>query len=377
MAEVDSQILGGLAQCAIAKYSKQAIRREAAVLAGKDPEELHQMRVGMRRLRTALQVFQPSIKIPKAAREPRVADVARKLGELRDLDVIRETLQQQFLPNLPAAEQGALEAVFETLADRHRQVFKQVKQLLEGDKYRQLKKGLKGWLKQPNLTAIAALPATTAMPDLLLPLVSRLWLHPGWLVGTTETLEIDAALDAEAVDALISDHDETLHSLRKQIKRVRYQLKLVEDLYGDALACELDHLEAMQETLGQIQDSLILADFLEGAMADARSHLPSLFTQLADNRHQAWQQWQSLQQTYLDPATRHQLRQILLTPQASGAVTSAKNPPAAETDSEPESPKFTAGAASSASRPKRPALQRPKKARKFSRTKVSSKKGRS
>ncbi|MBD2258661.1 CHAD domain-containing protein [Pseudanabaena sp. FACHB-2040] len=331
------ETLGSLAQAAIAKYLKQATRREDAVLADTDPEELHQMRVAMRRLRTALQVFQPGITIPKAGKEPRVADVARQLGELRDLDVIEETLRQRFLPELPQAEQTALETAFTALARRRVRVFKQVKQLLEGEKYRQLKKGLKGWLKQPDLDAIAALPAATAMPDLVLPLVSRLWLHPGWLIGTTETLEIDTQLDPAAVDELIDQNSEPLHSLRKQIKRVRYQLKLIEDLYGDALTAELDNLEAMQETLGQLQDSMILADFLEEAIPDARNQIPSLFSQLADNRYKAWQQWQSLQQTYLDPAMRHHLRLVLLTPEAPGAEPPAK----VEKDSKVEAPPET------------------------------------
>ncbi|MBD0334104.1 MAG: CHAD domain-containing protein [Cyanobacteria bacterium Co-bin13] len=343
MTKASYQTLGSLAQAAIAKYLKQATRREAAVLADTNPEELHQMRVGMRRLRTALQVFQPGINIPKAAKEPCVADVARKLGELRDLDVIEETLQQRFLPELPSDEQAALKTAFAALAKRRLRVFKQVKQLLEGEKYRQLKKGMKGWLKQPDLNAIAALPATTAMPDLVLPLVSRLWLHPGWLIGTTETLEVNTQLDPAAVDELIDQNSEPLHGLRKQIKRVRYQLKLIEDLYGDALTAELDNLEAMQETLGQLQDSMILADFLEESIPEARNQIPSLFSRLADTRYEAWQQWQSLQGTYLDPETRHRLRLILLTPEAPkdepsvdvDSDSEVENPPKAEKFSEP------------------------------------------
>lgn len=121
--------LGDLAQDAISKYLKQATRREKAVLADTDPEELHQMRVSMRRLRTALQVFQPVLVIPKAGREPKVADIARTLGELRDLDVIQETLKTHYLPNLPAKEQALLKTAFTTLTEQRQQTFKRVKAL--------------------------------------------------------------------------------------------------------------------------------------------------------------------------------------------------------------------------------------------------------
>ncbi|HEY9737904.1 MAG TPA: CHAD domain-containing protein [Trichocoleus sp.] len=326
--QIAKQTLGSLAQAAIAKYLKQAVRYEQAVLADTDPEELHQMRVGMRRLRTAMQVFEPVIKLPKAAREPKVADVARQLGELRDLDVISETLHTQFLPHLPEPEQAALQSALEALGQHRRSVFKQVKQLIQGEKYRQLKKCLKAWGKEPRLSAIAPLPAATAMPDLVLPLISRLWLHPGWLVGTDETLQADTQIDAAAADELIAQNSETLHSLRKQIKRVRYQLKLVCDLYDNALDEVLDSLETMQETLGQLQDGAVMAEFLEAVIVNARCNMPTLFERLAEGRHQAWQQWQTLQTTYLDPQQRHHLRQILLTP--TPAVDESSEAPTSE-----------------------------------------------
>lgn len=238
--QLSSQTLGDLACAAIAHYLKQFSRYEKAVLADTDPEDLHQMRVGLRRLRTALQVFAPAIALAKAGQEPKVAAVARQLGELRDLDVIEAALLTHFVPDMPEAEQAALQPAFEALADQRDQVFKQVKRLLKSSAYKKLKTSLKAWVKDPDLEAIAVLPAQIALPDLMLPLVSRLWLHPGWLVGTTYdaatgSFGVDTGLNAAEVDALIDQHHKALHSLRRQIKRVRYQLKLVSPCYGDWL----------------------------------------------------------------------------------------------------------------------------------------------
>jgi CHAD domain-containing protein len=320
-----SQTLGDLACAAIAHYLKQFSRYEKAVLADTDPEDLHQMRVGLRRLRTALQVFAPAIALAKASQEPKVAAVARQLGQLRDLDVIEAALLTHFVPDMPEAEQAALQPAFEALAEQRDQVFKQVKRLLKSSAYKKLKTSLKTWVKDPDLEAIAALPAQIALPDLMLPLVSRLWLHPGWLVGTaydaaTGSFGVDTGLNAAEVDALIDRHHKVLHSLRRQIKRVRYQLKLVSPCYGNWLSDRLASLEAMQETLGELQDSRVLADFLLAAVPEARRQLPTLFSLLASSRDRAWAHWQTLQAPYLAPTNRQRLRLQLLSPEVEAAA---------------------------------------------------------
>lgn len=311
--------LAELAQTAIAKYLKQAARYEKAVLADIDPENLHQMRVGLRRLRTALQVFAPAIDIPAAGQSRQVGKVARRLGHLRDLDVVIDTLQHHYLPNLPDSEQVVLKQVIEQLQHQRRTQFKRIKKLLRGKRYCRLKDALQGWLAEPIWGAIAALPAAQSVPDLVLPLASQTWLHPGWLVGTTisqTAVKIDPKIGEEQVDGLILKHSATLHSLRKQIKRFRYQLKVVSELYGDRLDPALDHLAAIQENLGQLQDSFILGTVLAQTSPHPHRTMPTLFALMSDQRHQAWKAWQQLQQHSLDPDYRSSLRRELASPSA-------------------------------------------------------------
>jgi CHAD domain-containing protein len=297
MAKISSDAcLSELAQGAIAKYLKQGISYEDGVLTDTDPENLHQMRVGLRRLRTALQVFDIAVKLPKAGREPKVAGVARQLGELRDLDVIAETLRKGYGPDLPDSEQLLLAQVLNHLHKRRQKVFKQVKKLLKSKAYKSLKQELTAWTQDPEYRELGQLSAAMAIPDLVGPLVSRLWLHPGFLVGTKVSQghpQVNKQLGASATDRLISEQGPTLHSLRKQVKRVRYQLKLVSHLYGDALDGDIDRLSDMQETLGNLQDSTVLEDFVAEVIPDAKTQMPTLFALLADSRHRAWKQWQS------------------------------------------------------------------------------------
>lgn len=312
--------LGSLARESIRKYFHHAIKYEKAVLKDQDPEDLHQMRVGMRRLRTAIRVFSPGIQLPKSAGESEISAVARHLGVLRDSDVIDETLRRQYRPTLPKAEQKALDVAIEQLSKERRRIFKQVKRELEGKQYGNLKQSLSQWLDHPQYRAIAVYPSIHVLPDLLLPLVSQLWLHPGWLVGTVivaADIEVDNAFTPDKLEACLTEHNKTLHSLRKQVKRVRYQLRLAADYYSPEMAHDIKILADIQETLGQVQDSIVLDDFLTKAIPGFHRHLPKLVNQLADNRYHAWLHWQELQQHYLTPQNRDALRLKLLQPGTS------------------------------------------------------------
>ena len=309
--------LGALAQAAIAKYLRQSIRYEKDVLADTDPENLHQMRVGLRRLRTALQVFLPSIHIPPAAQSHQVGKIARQLGKLRDLDVVIETLEADYLPDLPPPEQALLNKVLKRLQKQRTKRFKQVKRLLKGKRYRRLKTSLHQWLETPVWDVIAPLPAIQAVPDLVLPLVSQTWLHPGWLVGAdigVDTVDVAPPLAPEATDAMIQACSETLHSLRKQIKRFRYQLKVVSNLYGDALEADLDRLAEMQDNLGFLQDSWVMTEMITQVVPKAQRKMPTLTALIVDRRHRAWETWQQLQRHYLNHRNRVALRQLLANP---------------------------------------------------------------
>ncbi|MEM9568544.1 MAG: CHAD domain-containing protein, partial [Cyanobacteria bacterium P01_E01_bin.34] len=117
------QSLQDYVHTAIRKYVRKVTRYEKAVIADLDPENLHQMRVGMRRLRTVLKTYGSVLQLPKAAREPQVGKVARRLGNLRDIDVLLETLEKQYWPAIPFSEQLQLAKVMETLGSDRQAAF--------------------------------------------------------------------------------------------------------------------------------------------------------------------------------------------------------------------------------------------------------------
>jgi CHAD domain-containing protein len=319
----DPKVFGYWAYLAIEKHFQKTIKYETDVINDKDPEALHQMRVGMRRLRTAITGFERAIALPKVARPDKIGKIARKLGKLRDLDVLLDTLEHQYLTALPTSEQKTLKKVLATLHKHRQNSLEVVHKTLNDKPYQEFKQGLQDWLEEPKYSSFAQLAILDILPNLLLPLVSQLLLHPAWLVGVkSENGEIEINLDMspESVMAILSNPDEDLHDLRKEAKGVRYQMELFAEFYNSNYQDYVKDIKAIQGILGQIQDSFVLAEFLRDMLkTDLIVELPSIATQLTSSRYELWQEWQKLQQRYLNPETQQDSYQIILHPAMEGS----------------------------------------------------------
>ncbi len=303
---------------AIEKHFNKTWKWEKAVKNDKDAEALHQMRVGMRRLRTTVTRFNPIVNLPKSANDKNIGKIARCLGSLRDLDVLKETLEATYQPQLPKKERAILDDVIETLDKQRVDAAGDVKALFKSERYKSLKTGLKEWLEEPSYQPLANLTIQQALPDLLLPEVSGFLLHPGWLVGTQveeNKVVVSTDFDAKKVEKQILIKGENLHDLRKQAKRLRYQMELFTDFYGEGYGSYLEQVRNIQEVLGSMQDSVVLDEWLQDVLESKISNqLPTLANLLKKNRYDLWQQWQSLQQRYLKLETRQEFHLIILHP---------------------------------------------------------------
>ena len=303
---------------AIEKHFKKTWKWEKAVKNDKDAEALHQMRVGMRRLRTTIITLNSVVNFPKSVNEKKIKKIAGCLGSLRDLDVLKETLGTTYKPQLPKKERLILDDVIDTLEKQRVDAAADVKALFKTERYKSLKTGLEEWLEKPSYQPLANLTIKQALPDLLLPEVSSFLLHPGWLVGTQvkeNKVVISTDFDEKKVDKQLLTEAENLHDLRKQGKRLRYQMELFSNLYGEGYANYLAQVTNIQEVLGSMQDSAVLDEWLQDVLKSKISkELPSLATLLTKNRYDLWQQWQSLQQRFLKLETRLEFHLIILHP---------------------------------------------------------------
>lgn len=313
--ENKTNTLGDWALLAIDKHLQKVLSHEANVIADREPEDLHQMRVGMRRLRSAMTGFAPVVDLPKSAQENKVGKVARILGELRDLDVLRAALEE-YKPALPSKEQKVLAKALTQMAKVRSQTFAKVKRTLQDD-YQSLKQALLHWLQQPTYQKIAQIPLKEVLPDLLLPEVSKLLLHPGWLVGC-EVKEGEITiqnLKPKAVEQTLATQGVLLHSLRKEAKRARYQMEVFSEFYDKAYNAYLDDVKEVQSILGRLQDNHVLSAYMSTlSKNEIKDSLPTLAKQLAHSSYEAWQEWQSVQQRFLNVETRKNFHAVILQP---------------------------------------------------------------
>jgi CHAD domain-containing protein len=268
--------LGEFARRVVRRNLRHFSQEEKAVLRDEDPEPLHQMRVGMRRLRAAIETFGFAIRLPNEANDRAIGKISRRLGRVRDLDVLLAKLGQL---------EGLDPQTLRTLAARREEHFEGLRDTLRGRHYEGLTNSLREWTKRPVFRTAAALPLRTALPDLLLPMGCRLFLHAGWEASSGEIL----------------------HELRKRVKAVRYQAEFFADQYGPELTAWIGELKTIQDELGGLQDRVVLRE----AVGEVGPSLAKLL-RAEEKAFAAW--WPPVRERYRDPAFRQSVREMLARP---------------------------------------------------------------
>ena len=303
------------AYLAIDKHTHKFIKHEAGVLEDKDPEELHQMRVGMRKLRSAIVGFSSALNLPKSAQKKEIGKIARILGQLRDLDVLLEIIEQKYLPDLPEAEKSKLNQVVKHIKRTRKKIFKLVKFTLKSNKYQKLKKSLFLWLDKPKFLTSDAIQIEDILSDLLSSSINNFLSHPGWQVGIKEKENPDKIpehLTPEKVEEILEKQGFIVHDLRKEAKRCRYQMELFTQFYGDLYQEYLREVKNLQTVLGDLQDDAVFQELLiQTIPKDFPEKMPVLCQKIQDDRFEQWQKWQELQAKFIQNSTQEEFRQVI------------------------------------------------------------------
>lgn len=302
-----------LTQVMLADYIYPAIQKqyiailthEADVIETGDVEAVHQMRVSLRRLRSYIQALAPMIEIPKVMGNKPIAKIAKILGKVRDLDVLKASCQA-YQSDLPEAEQLHLEEVISKIGKRRRKAIVKVHFMLEERDYQYFKLGVNNWLNNPEYTATVAIPIAEVLPDLLLSVVSRLFIHPGWWVDTNPAPEL-------TITQLVIQHGTALHELRKQIKAARYLMELFPDRYTSRYQEYLNDFRQVHKLLGNIQDGVVIDSFIQSILGKrAMDKLPTLYSNIDRDRSQNWQAWKLIQSRYQQLPIKQELQLLLI-----------------------------------------------------------------
>jgi CHAD domain-containing protein len=230
------------------------IRHEPGARQGSDPEELHQLRVAVRRIEATLGLFRHQLPSPLLQARKGAKGVLRALGSARDLDVQLLELRQ-YCAGLSAAERAAAMPLKARLEEERARARVRMLGMLDSEATRR-------WLETLNLASAdfgaAATPgaplAATVMPERVRSRFRKL---------------------KKAVRKLGSkSHMEEYHTVRRRAKQLRYAIECDAGLFGKQAEEMLKVLRRLQDRLGAQQDANMAKNRLAALAADGASLPP-------------------------------------------------------------------------------------------------------
>lgn len=240
--------------CRIFSYQFSCmLSHEEGTIKGEEIEELHDMRVAVRRTRAAAKVFEAYLASKQL--EPHLKGLRRtlgSLGEVRDLDVFCEEAKK-YLETLPPGHEYDLDSLFAVLMEEREKSRKNMLDYLDSEKYRDFKRDFSDALASPeNLILPAtnkkhdALPhrVREVLPSILYARLADISAYSEWVAGPYLPVE-------------------RLHRLRIAAKGMRYTLEFFESALGEDAKVLIKELKTFQDHLGNLHDAAIALDLLD------------------------------------------------------------------------------------------------------------------
>ena len=215
------------------KQLRDVLLHDPGTRLGTDPEELHQMRVGIRRIRALLRAAKVFLE-PEwyASLQEDLRWLGAMLGAVRDQDVLLERLDAEARV-LPPAERKTFERLLTTFQTHRSDDRRQLLDALRSDRYLDL---------LGRLERAAQAPALRDAPESSL-----------MRLAAQEFKELIKAGKRGTADP--SDHE--LHQLRVRTKRTRYAAELALAPMGKPAIRFVRQTKRNQDILGEHQDAVV------------------------------------------------------------------------------------------------------------------------
>lgn len=236
------------------RHVNAMLAHEAGARTGEDIEDVHMMRVALRKLRAALTVFRDAVNdAERKSLNRELAWIGDALGEVRDLDV--------FLDRMAVTRSE--------LDDRSATLLREVDRIIE--KQRQTRRdAMIAALNDERYAAfVARLRPRIERHDLAL--FSGSAANVPILEASQKLLGGFVKKAVKAVGDLRDDSPaEALHAARKKVRRLRYGLDFLGSLYGKPAKKLRRQAKRIQDLLGEHQDAIVAQDVLWAVVEELR-----------------------------------------------------------------------------------------------------------
>jgi CHAD domain-containing protein len=205
-----------------------------------EPDAVHKMRVGTRRMRSGLQAFGRVVERDATrALTGELKWFAGVLGEARDAEVLLARLGAAARAEPDELVLGpVLARIIGRLAAERAEAHARVVEAMDGDRYRALRNAISKLLVEPPLTSRARKPAAKVLPRLVRRADRKV---------RRRHARVDGARDRTAA----------LHDTRKAAKRARYAAEAVAPALGKDAKRYAKGMERVQDVLGVHQDTAV------------------------------------------------------------------------------------------------------------------------
>lgn len=207
-----------------------------------DAEGPHQLRVGLRRLRSAFSIFGPALRSAETARLNAEARwLGQEVGRLRDFDVLTGDIVAREATLHP--DEPGFAAVAEALKNKSSAERLRLRETLKGERVTRFLFDLarlvetRGWLVPADFeqTQRLARPAI----DMAAHALAKRWKRTCARARDLDTLTV-----------------EERHELRKELKKLRYAAEFLSSLFpGKRIAAFLKRLRKLQNVFGELNDA--------------------------------------------------------------------------------------------------------------------------
>jgi len=232
----------------------EMLQKENPTRSGENIEDLHDMRVATRRMRSAFDVFEEAFKPKTIKRHLKgLRAVGHALGRVRDMDVLIEKLDY-YISALEDTRREGLDPLMSAWRQERENGRQELITLFDSQEYSQFKQEFNQFVQTPG-DGVLERSQTTPQAHLVCEIVPALIYTRMGTVRAYDTI-LNIASDTQ------------LHALRIEFKKLRYAVEYFREVLGAEAGQVISDLKLLQDHLGDFHDTVVACDLLTKFLRD-------------------------------------------------------------------------------------------------------------